>query len=75
VLLDGFYEWTKDIESKRRQPYYIHHPDRLMKTAGLFDAWKTKSVVDDAENEDEDLFTYTILTTDASSRFTWLHDR
>ncbi|CAI5477741.1 unnamed protein product [Closterium sp. Yama58-4] len=61
-----FYEWKK--EGSKKQPFYIHMSDgRPMVMAGLFDCWR------DAQGER--LFTFTIVTTAASQRLQWLHDR
>ncbi|GJP48199.1 hypothetical protein CLOM_g7472 [Closterium sp. NIES-68] len=66
VLLDGFYEWKK--EGSKKQPFYIHMSDeRPMVMAGLFDRWTNA--------QGDELFTFTIVTTAASQRLQWLHDR
>ena len=50
-------------EHKQKQPYYIYLDGDVTKMAGLFDCW--------AAAEGEPLYTFTILTTDASKRFSW----
>ncbi|XP_055812955.1 uncharacterized protein LOC129882600 isoform X2 [Solanum dulcamara] len=66
VAVEGFYEWKKD--GSKKQPYYIHFKDaRPLVFAALFDSWKN--------HEGEVLYTFTILTTSASSSLEWLHDR
>lgn len=66
VAVEGFYEWKKD--GSKKQPYYIHIKDeRPMVFAALFDSWKN--------SEGEVIYTFTILTTSASSSLEWLHDR
>ncbi|CAN4119068.1 unnamed protein product [Withania somnifera] len=52
----------------KKQPYYIHFKDaRPLVFAALFDSWKNP--------EGEVLYTFTILTTSASTSLEWLHDR
>lgn len=66
VAVEGFYEWRND--GSKKQPYYIHFKDaRPLVFAALFDSWKNP--------EGEVLYTFTILTTSASSTLVWLHDR
>ncbi|KAK4731672.1 hypothetical protein R3W88_024660 [Solanum pinnatisectum] len=66
VAVEGFYEWKKD--GSKKQPYYIHLKDaRPLVFAALFDSWKN--------HEGEVIYTFTILTTSASSCLEWLHDR
>ncbi|KAJ8899360.1 hypothetical protein K2173_018334 [Erythroxylum novogranatense] len=66
VAVEGFYEWKKD--GTKKQPYYIHFKDdRPLVFAALYDSWKN--------SEGEILYTFTILTTSASSALQWLHDR
>ncbi|XP_047134503.1 abasic site processing protein HMCES isoform X1 [Hydra vulgaris] len=75
VLADGFYEW-QTIGTKKH-PYYIHlkddikpQPDteekQLLTMAGLFDKHSS---------EEGEIYTYTIITVDASDTFKVLHDR
>lgn len=67
VLFDGFYEWKK--EGSRKQPFYVNTGEgNIMRMAGLFDVWS-------GNTEEDALYTYTILTTDASKKLEWLHDR
>ncbi|KAF9688448.1 hypothetical protein SADUNF_Sadunf02G0198200 [Salix dunnii] len=66
VAVEGFYEWKKD--GSKKQPYYIHFKDgRPLVFAALYDSWKN--------SEGEILYTFTIVTTAASSAIQWLHDR
>lgn len=66
-LCEGFYEWKKD--GSKKQPFYIHlGEDRVMHMAALYDVWHTGE-------GDQTLATFTILTTDSSTRLRWLHDR
>ncbi|XP_057317306.1 abasic site processing protein HMCES-like [Hydractinia symbiolongicarpus] len=73
VLADGFYEWK--VNGKEKQPYYIQlkGSDKLpaeskpmLSMAGLFD----KQI-----SEEGELYTYTVITVDASSSVQWLHHR
>eukprot|EP00245_Coleochaete_scutata_P007494 TRINITY_DN22917_c0_g1_i1.p1 TRINITY_DN22917_c0_g1~~TRINITY_DN22917_c0_g1_i1.p1 ORF type:complete len:431 (-),score=105.40 TRINITY_DN22917_c0_g1_i1:93-1235(-) len=65
-MAEGFFEWKKD--GAKKQPYYVHLKDgRPMLFAALFDCWQ--------DDEGQPLYTYTILTTPASKRLEWLHDR
>lgn len=66
VAVEGFYEWKKD--GSKKQPYYIHFKDgRPLVFAALYDSWQN--------SEGEILYTFTIVTTAASSAIQWLHDR
>lgn len=64
-----FYEWKK--EASKKQPYYVHlrpeegQEEKLLLVAGLSDTWQ------DAEGSVLD--TFTLITTAASPRFSWLH--
>eukprot|EP00887_Chlorella_sp_A99_P000669 scaffold5.g669.t1 len=54
-------------EKDGKQPYYLHLAgDEPMVIAGLYDAWQSPS---------GPLVSFTILTSDASPRLAWLHDR
>jgi len=64
VLLNGFYEWKKN--GNQKQPYYIHRGP-IMACAGLYDVCTGP--------DGAPLYTFTICTTDSSSRLQWLHDR
>ncbi|KAH9893960.1 hypothetical protein C8Q73DRAFT_745621 [Cubamyces lactineus] len=67
VVCEGYYEWLK--KGKERLPHFTKHKDgRLMLLAGLWDC----TVLADST---EPLWTFTIVTTDASKEFSWLHDR
>ena len=57
VLADGFFEWRYFMG--KNYPYYIHLKNReSFAIAGLWDIWKNP------EN-DEKIYTYTIITTEA----------
>ncbi|KAI0341249.1 DUF159-domain-containing protein [Trametopsis cervina] len=67
IPCEGYYEWLK--KGKERLPHFTKRGDgNMMLLAGLYD-----HVV--LEGHTEPLWTFTIVTTDASSTFTWLHDR
>lgn len=63
----GFYEW-KGQNGGRKQPYRIHRQDEIFSMAGLWEHWED----DDSEQE---LYSVTILTTDANSLMDPIHDR
>ncbi|XP_062514978.1 abasic site processing protein HMCES-like isoform X2 [Corticium candelabrum] len=89
VLADGFFEW-KSVPGSKKQPYFVYFKDggdvegkdgdvklegkgitsRLLTMAGLFDVW-TSSSTDDTTP----LYSYTIITVDASPSIKWLHHR
>ena len=66
VVADGFYEWRK--EGTTRKPFYIrlksHKPFGF---AGLYNIWTSP--------EGEQLYTSTIMTTDANELITPIHER
>ncbi|KAI8972616.1 hypothetical protein BD414DRAFT_217116 [Trametes punicea] len=67
VVCEGYYEWLK--KGKERLPHFTRHKDgRLMLLAGLWDCAVLKGST-------ESLWTFTIVTTDASKELSWLHDR
>lgn len=65
VPADGFYEWKS--HDGRKQPYYITRTDgRLFAMAGLWDHWS---------DGQQQLDSFTILTTEANRRLRPLHER
>uniref|UniRef100_A0A8C0IGC3 Abasic site processing protein HMCES n=1 Tax=Bubo bubo TaxID=30461 RepID=A0A8C0IGC3_BUBBB len=83
VLADGFYEWQP--QSGGKQPYFIYFPQtkdtdegkegdeerkgwRLLTMAGIFDCWEPPT-------GGEMLYTYTIITVDASKDVSFIHHR
>ncbi|KAN0118165.1 DUF159 domain containing protein [Russula decolorans] len=67
VVAQGYYEWLK--KGSQRIPHFTRHKDqRLMLFAGLYDSVTL-------EGQSEPLWTFTIVTTAASSSSSWLHDR
>jgi putative SOS response-associated peptidase YedK len=68
VPADGFYEWRAE-GARRKTPYHLR-PARsgVIAFAGLWDVWRSAP-------EAPPLWTYTIVTTDASEDLRDLHDR
>ncbi|NXI17819.1 HMCES protein, partial [Irena cyanogastra] len=84
VLADGFYEWQQ--QSGGKQPYFIYFPQtkdtmdkemegdeewkgwRLLTMAGIFDCWEPPG-------GGEMLYTYSIITVDASKDVSFIHHR
>jgi putative SOS response-associated peptidase YedK len=62
----GYYEWKAD--GRERTPYYVH-PQRepFVAFAGLYDVWMNPT--------GEELYTFTIITTDADPFMATLHNR
>ncbi|XP_032927861.1 abasic site processing protein HMCES [Catharus ustulatus] len=84
VLADGFYEWQQQ-QNGGKQPYFIYFPQtkdamdkemegdewkgwRLLTMAGIFDCWEPPG-------GGEMLYTYTIITVDASKDVSFIHHR
>jgi putative SOS response-associated peptidase YedK len=68
VPADGFYEWEKRDGGNVKVPHWTHYPDRRpFGMAGLWESWRP--------DEGEPLFTFTILTTDASDDLRYIHPR
>ena len=66
VLSDGYFEWKRS--NSRAIPYYIYHPNnKILPMAGLWDFWKN--------NSGENIFSYTIITTQANSNLKDIHHR
>ncbi len=62
----GFYEWVKADGGK--QPYFIHRTDKdVFSFAGLWEIWNSP--------QGEEVWTCTILTTDANNKIQHLHHR
>uniref|UniRef100_A0A8D0L3A9 Abasic site processing protein HMCES n=1 Tax=Sphenodon punctatus TaxID=8508 RepID=A0A8D0L3A9_SPHPU len=87
VLADGFYEWQQ--RNGEKQPYFIYFPQakqemldkksddneeqdgkgwRLLTMAGIFDCWEPP-------DGGEALYTYTVITVDASKALSSIHNR
>lgn len=67
VIADGFYEWKK-TSKKSKIPYHIYLKSKvLFAFAGLWEEY---------EDEDQNLVhTYTIITTEANSSISTIHER
>ncbi|KAF3913360.1 hypothetical protein ABW20_dc0105779 [Dactylellina cionopaga] len=67
VIAQGFFEWLK--KGKDKVPHFTKRSDgQLLYIAGLWDCVKY-------EDSEEDLYTYTIITTSSSKQLNFLHDR
>ncbi|KAJ3303571.1 hypothetical protein HDU76_005330 [Blyttiomyces sp. JEL0837] len=79
IPVQGFFEWLK--KGKDRKPYYIHpsnddkekkdENEKIMYFAGLYNRVMLKTV----DGPPEEVYSFTIVTTESSSRLKWLHDR
>jgi putative SOS response-associated peptidase YedK len=62
----GYYEW--EGEGRDKTPYYIHPQDeQFIAFAGLYDTW--------TKPDGEDLYTFTIITTEADPFMARFHNR
>ncbi|KAF9275035.1 hypothetical protein BGZ68_000170 [Mortierella alpina] len=67
LLAEGFYEWRR--RGKERVPFYTKRRDGgLMLMAAIYD-------VATIQGEQEPMYTYATITTNASPQLDWLHDR
>ena len=68
VPADGFYEWKKQENPRRKQPYFIHRKDEaLLALAGLWEHWQGPG--------GEEIETCTLLTTTPNELMATIHDR
>jgi putative SOS response-associated peptidase YedK len=69
IPCSGFFEWRwMDEKGKSKVPYYLTLPDQpLFSIAGLYSKWKDRST-------DQELFTYTVLTTKANRLMEKIHN-
>jgi putative SOS response-associated peptidase YedK len=68
IVADGFYEWRKEENKTRKQPYYItREGDAPFAFAGLWEEWRPQG--------EQALETCTIITTTASESIAWIHER
>lgn len=66
VPADGFYEWRR--EGKRKVPVWVHLKNKEpFGFAGLWDLWR--------QPEGAELYSFTIITTDANELLRNIHDR
>eukprot|EP00118_Oscarella_pearsei_P005187 m.23539 g.23539 ORF g.23539 m.23539 type:complete len:225 (+) comp28497_c0_seq1:81-755(+) len=87
VLADGFFEWQK-MEKGKKQPYFLYFKQkeegrgcdeleekgitpRILTMAGIFDCWMPPKSAD----SQEPVYSYSIITVEASKSVGWLHDR
>ncbi|HVK55192.1 MAG TPA: SOS response-associated peptidase [Burkholderiales bacterium] len=68
IPASGFYEWQTTAGSRIKTPHYITlQSGELMTFAGLWESWKNAA--------DEQIETFTIITTDANELLAKLHNR
>jgi putative SOS response-associated peptidase YedK len=68
VLADGFYEWRKVMGSRTKIPMrFVLKSREPFAFAGLWDTWQ--------QPEDEELRSFTIITTEANELLRSVHDR
>ena len=66
IFVDGFYEWKRDVDSKR--PFYFHSADDdVMAFAGIYETWTS--------SEGESTATCAIVTTEANELMKPIHHR
>lgn len=66
VPANGFYEWKGD--KREKQPFYIRLlNEQVVGFAGLYERWTS--------DDGEDIYSYTIITTEANALVAPLHDR
>jgi len=74
VLADGYIEWKKMGGQKR--PFHIHmSDDRPFAFAGLWESWRDKQATTGDSEESRAIETCTVITTDANSLTSDVHDR
>ncbi len=74
ILADGFYEWGKGIDTKKKQPFAVRlRSKRPFAFAGLWDEWKKEG--GEIKGNRETIRSCTIITTDPNSLVQKLHDR
>lgn len=67
---DGFYEWRKLPDGKRKQPYFIRRKDGdPIALAGLWEEWRGP------DRQGEPVHTCTIITTTANETMASIHNR
>ena len=68
IPADGFYEWQRTANNRKKQPFYIHLRDRpVFALAGLWEQWKS--------GDGSYLETCTILTTAPNELMEPIHNR
>jgi len=77
IPVDGFYEWQQSASGARgkKQPYFIHRPDDgPFAFAGLWETWAQQSG-SSPEADRLKIDSCTIVTTEANSTLSALHER
>ncbi len=81
VPAQGWYEWQKSpvaTDAKgnpRKQPFFVHRADGdTVAFAGLYEFWRDREI-EDGDDPQAWLTTFTIITTDAESGLDRIHDR
>ncbi|MCC6770163.1 MAG: SOS response-associated peptidase [Gemmatimonadaceae bacterium] len=70
ILADVFYEWQAVPGASRKRPHAIRRPDQeAFAMGGIWEYWKAK------EGEGDAIVSAAILTTDANTLMTPIHDR
>ena len=68
IIADGFYEWRKHGESKRKTPIYVRlRSGKPFGFAGIYDHWKSK--------DNKRIMSCTIITTEPNSLIKPIHNR
>lgn len=77
VPADGWYEWRKDDGAERKQPYLMRLRDGgPLALAGLYEFWRPKQPDGGAPAEEDDwLVTFAVLTRDAETGLSAVHER
>ena len=66
AVVSGFYEWSGSKGSKQPHYCYIDESEPML-LAVIYDTWLDAS--------DDEVYTYSILTTESNKSFSWLHHR
>jgi putative SOS response-associated peptidase YedK len=75
IPADGFYEWKKLPDTKRKQPYFINRPDgEPFAFAGLWEVWRGPRD-EDGNRTGDPLRSCTIITTTPNEAMATIHDR
>lgn len=71
VIAEGFYEWLKKPNHKVKVPHFVKRKDgQLMCFAGLWDCVRYEGM-----DDNDRIWSYTIITTDSNPQLRFLHDR
>lgn len=70
VPSSGFYEWFKPtMKHEKKVPFLVNTGNNVLLMAGVYDVWKS------GPGNDDVLYSFAIVTTEASQQFEWLHNR